>query len=292
MMRIKKLIRKLIRFLAAHRCLVLLNDKIYLKVVYWARTGKQLNLKNPITFNEKMQWLKLYNRNYKYSKLVDKYEVKKYVENIIGKEYIIHTIGVYDSFDKIDFDSLPNQFIIKCTHDSGGNYICKDKRKINIEDIRLKINKAMKSNYYKYGREWPYKDVKPRIIIEEYLSNNDKDLIDYKFWCFNGEPKICLVCTDRQTELKETFFDMNWNLLDLKRTNHKIDETIAKPTNLKLMKELSNKLSQDMPFIRVDFYEVNGKVYFGELTFFPASGFSTFEPEEWDRKLGDWIPLT
>lgn len=291
-MRIKKLIRKLIRFLAAHRCLVLLNDKIYLKVVYWARTGKQLNLKNPITFNEKMQWLKLYNRNYKYSKLVDKYEVKKYVENIIGKEYIIHTIGVYDSFDKIDFDSLPNQFIIKCTHDSGGNYICKDKRKINIEDIRLKINKAMKSNYYKYGREWPYKDVKPRIIIEEYLSNNDKDLIDYKFWCFNGEPKICLVCTDRQTELKETFFDTNWNLLDLKRTNHKIDETIAKPTNLELMKELSNKLSQDMPFIRVDFYEVNGKVYFGELTFFPASGFSTFEPEEWDRKLGDWIPLT
>lgn len=271
----------------------LLDDENYLKLRYSLIFNKKIDLVIPSSFNEKMQWLKLHDRQEKYKTMVDKIAVKDYVSKIIGNEYIINNYGIYDKFDDIDFQRLPNKFIIKCNHYGGNNgiVICKDKLKLDKNNAEKRINRILKKNLYFYGREWPYKDIKPKILIEELLDNDGKELEDYKFWCFNGEPKLCLVCTDRNTELKETFFDMNWNLLELKRPNHDIDKNVKKPINFELMKTLSKKLSKDMPFIRVDFYEVNGKVYFGELTFYPASGFAKFEPEEWDEKLGSLIDI-
>lgn len=279
--------------LLASKNIIKMTDKSFLKLTYKEKMKQQLNIENPQTFNEKLQWLKLYDRKDIYTDIVDKCKVKGYVAEIIGEEYIIPTLGVYNNFNEIDFDKLPNQFVIKCTHDSGGLIIVKDKSKLDIKQTRKKINKCLKRNFYYYGREWPYKNVKPRIIVEKILNLNEgkKELVDYKFWCFNGKPKLCLICTDRQINLKETFYDMDWNLLNLKRPNHDIDETIEKPINFELMKELSQKLSKDISFVRVDFYEVNGRVYFGELTFYPASGFNRFEPEKWDYILGNMLDI-
>ncbi len=299
---LKKTFYKLLRFFRTPQIIILrlisitnisLLDKYYIILLFKERMKCKLNLNNPQTFNEKLQWLKLYDRKDIYTTMVDKYEAKNYVADIIGENYIIPTLGIYDKFEEINFEKLPNQFVIKCTHDSGGLVIVKDKSKLDVNAARKKINKSLKKNYYYAGREWPYKNVKPRIIIEKYMEDkNDTSMHDYKFFCFNGEAKYCLVCTDRDTDLKETFFDINWNLAPFKRPNHDIDKTIKKPKNLDLMIELANKLSKGIPFIRVDFYEINGKVYFGELTFYPASGFAKFEPEEWDKKLGDLIDLS
>lgn len=269
-------------------------DKIFLKYLYYKRMDKKIDLTCPQTFNEKLQWLKLYDRSPEYTKMVDKYEAKKYVADIIGEEYIIPTLGVWNKFEDIDFNQLPNQFVLKCTHDSGGLVICKDKAKLNIEDAKKKINKSLKRNYYYSGREWPYKNVKPRIIAERYMQNkNDEDLKDYKFFCFNGEPKIILVCSERfsSSNMCETWFDENWNCLDIIEANHRINKKIKKPVNFSPMMEFSKKLSKNIPFIRVDFYEIDGKIYFGELTFFPAAGFEKFEPEKWNRRLGNMLEL-
>ncbi|MBR5227165.1 MAG: glycosyl transferase [Clostridia bacterium] len=270
----------------------IIPDKIYLKLVYKKRLGKKLNLKDPKTFNEKLQWLKLYDRNPKYTALVDKYEVKKYIEKQIGKQYVIPTLGVYDKFDEIDFDKLPNQFVIKCTHDSGGLVICKDKSKLNIEESRDKIENCLNTNYYYQGREWPYKNVKPRIIIEKYMEDNKGCLFDYKFMCFNGEAKLSFVCTDRdKKDLKVTFFDKEWNKMPFERHYKSSNEKIDRPKQYELMIQLAEKLSKDIPFVRVDFYEVDNQIYFGELTFYPGCGFEEFEPEEWDEKLGEFIKI-
>ncbi len=272
----------------------ILADKTYLKIYFKCKMGYKLNLKNPQTFNEKLQWLKLYDRNPEYTKMVDKYEVREYIKEKIGEEYLIPLIGVYDKFDDIDFDELPNQFVIKCNHDSGGLVICKDKGKLNIEETRKKINKSLKTNYYYDGREWPYKNVKPRIIIEKYMEDSNKsDLIDYKLFCFNGIPKIVLVCSERfsSSNMCETWFDMNWKLIDMTESGHRVDSTISKPKQLKKMVELSKKLSKNIPFIRVDWYEIGDKLYFGELTFYPASGFEKFEPKEWNKKIGDMLSI-
>lgn len=272
----------------------LLSDKNYLKIKYRLEMGKKLNLDNPQTFNEKLQWLKLYDRKEIYTTMVDKYEAKKYVADIIGEEYIIPTLGIYDKFDDIDFDSLPSQFVMKCTHDSGGIVICKDKNIFDKEQAKKKINKHLKRNFYKNFREWPYKNVKPRVIAEKYMvDESGEELKDYKFFCFNGEPKIILVCSERfsSDNMCETWFDENWNFLDIIESGHRIDKKIKKPVNFSKMMEFSKKLSTNIPFIRVDFYEIDGRVYFGELTFFPAAGFEKFEPEEWDKKLGDMLEL-
>lgn len=272
----------------------ILADKTYLKIYFKCKMGYKLNLKNPQTFNEKLQWLKLYDRNPEYTKMVDKYEVREYIKEKIGEKYLIPLIGVYDKFDDIDFDELPNQFVIKCNHDSGGLVICKDKGKLNIEETRKKINKSLKRNYYYSGREWPYKNVKPRIIIEKYMEDSNKsDLIDYKLFCFNGIPKIVLVCSERfsSSNMCETWFDMNWKLIDMTESGHRVDSTISKPKQLKKMVELSKKLSKNIPFIRVDWYEIGDKLYFGELTFYPASGFEKFEPKEWNKKIGDMLSI-
>lgn len=270
----------------------LLSDELFLKIKYQYRLHKKLDLKNPKTFNEKLQWLKLNNHKKIYTTMVDKYEAKKYIADIIGERYIIPTLGVYDQFDNIDFDKLPNQFVIKCTHDSGGLVICKDKAKLDRRIAKRRINKSLKHNYYFSGREWPYKNVKPRILIEQYMEDpKTKELSDYKFFCFNGKIGIVLVCTNRQKNLEETWLDENFNYIDLEEGGHKNRTDLTKPACFEEMKRISRKISKGIPHIRVDLYEINGKVYFGELTFFPASGFERFSDESWNEKLGNMIDL-
>ncbi len=274
------------------KLLKLLPDYIFLQIKYRYKFNKKLDLKKPQTFNEKLQWLKLYDRNPEYTKMVDKYEAKKYVANIIGEEYIIPTLGVYDKFEDINFATLPNQFVIKCTHDSGGLIICKDKTKLNIKEARKKINKSLKRNYFYTGREWPYKNVKPRIIAEQYMvDESGTELKDYKFFCFNGEPKLLFVAKDRPYATKFNYYDMDFKKLPFKQHYKNFNDYIEKPKGFEKMIELSRKLSKDIPHVRVDFYDINGKVYFGELTFYHFSGFEKFEPEEWDRILGDMLKL-
>ena len=270
-----------------------MSDARYVKKEYFLKMGKTLNLDNPKTFNEKLQWLKLNDRKKEYSTMVDKIAVKEYISNVIGENYVIPTIGVYDKFDDIDFNELPNQFVLKCTHDSGGVVICKDKLKLNKKEARKKINKFLKRKYYYAHREWPYKNVKPRIIIEEYMKDkNSEELIDYKVMCFNGKAKIIFTCTERfGGGLKVTFFDLNWNKLPFKRHYPTSEKQISKPKCLKEMVNLSERLSKGVPFVRVDWYEINGKLFFGEYTFYPGAGLEEFTPDKWDSKLGDLIDL-
>ena len=272
-----------------------MNDKTYLSIAFKIRMGKKLNLDTPKTYSEKLQWLKIYDRQPQYTEMVDKYKVKDYVASIIGKEYIIPTIGVWDKFEDIDFEKLPQQFVLKCTHDSGGLVICRDKNTLNIEKAKRKINKCLKHNFFYAQREWPYKNVVPRIIAEIYMEDGkDQELRDYKFFCFDGKVKALFIATDRETEDEETkfdFFDENFNHLNFTNGHPNAINPPHKPYQFELMKELAEKLSVNIPQVRVDFYEVNGKVYFGEMTFFHWSGMTPFEPEEWDYKFGSWIKL-
>ena len=274
------------------------SDKYFLEKMYYSQMGKRLNLNSPKTFSEKIQWLKLYDRRPEYTMMVDKFAVKEYVSDKIGKEYVIPTLGVWDSFEQIDFETLPNQFVLKCTHDSGGVVICKNKLRFNFDGAKDIINKSLKNNYYIGNREWPYKNVKPRIIAEKYMEDkSNTDLKDYKFYCFDGTPKYCQVISDRFKDERMDFFDMDWKLqnfnrVDLDGSEFKHSEIeIKKPTNLDLMIEFSAILSKGIAFSRIDFYEVNDKLYFGEITFYPASGYSDFKPDEWNDYLGDLIVL-
>ena len=281
-------------FLAKYGFLKRMNDQTYLKKLFKIILGYDINLDHPQTFNEKLQWLKLYDRKPSYSMMVDKYAVKEYVANLIGKEYVIPTIGVWNNVNEIDFDSLPDQFVLKSTHDSHSIVICRDKKKLDIPSAKKKLSKALHRNYYYGFREWPYKNVPPRIIAERYIEEAGSDeLKDYKIMCFNGKVKCSFVCSERFSEdgLKVTFFDRDWNVMPFERHYPKSKIPIDKPLNYNKMIELAEVLSKDIPFVRVDFYEVSGKVYFGELTFFPGSGFEEFEPFEWDRTLGSWIEL-
>ena len=274
--------------------IIKLNDKKYLEIMFKLRMGKKLDLNNPKSYSEKLQWLKLHDRKPIYTSMVDKYEAKKYVENIIGKEYIIPTIGIYDNWEEIDFDKLPNQFVIKCTHDSGGIVICEDKTKLDFIQARKKIEKSLKRNYYRQNREWPYKDVKPRIIIEELIIDKKyKELRDYKFFCFSGKCKLMFIATDRQarSETCFDFFDEKFNHLPFTNGHPNAKKLPDKPQNFDLMIKLAEKISKDQPQLRIDFYEVDGKVYFGEITFFHWSGMMPFVPEEWDYKFGDLINI-
>lgn len=272
-------------------------DKIYLQCRYWLLLGKKINFNNPVTFNEKINWLKIYNINKEYSFLVDKYLVKKHVEGIIGKEYIIPTYGIWNSYDEIKFDSLPNKFILKSTNGGGGSgvVICQDKSLFDIKNARMKIEKSMSmSSKWKYGREWVYKDVKPRIIAEQLLETEDgSDLMDYKFFCFNGVVKCLKVDFNRFSHHQANYYDRKFNLLPFGESICPPDFSfkISKPVNFDLMLNIAEKLSTGYPFIRVDLYNVNGKIYFGELTFFPNSGFGKFIPEEWDKILGSFLKI-
>ena len=281
-------------YIASKGMLKWLSDEQYIKLIYWANFGKKLNMQNPITFNEKLQWLKINNRKDEYTAMVDKFLVKKYVSEKIGEEYIIPTLGVWNKFEDIDFDKLPNKFVLKSTHDSGGVVICKDKNELNIVKTKKIIESSLRREYFWWGREWPYKQVEPRIIAEEYISTDSDELKDYKIHCFNGVPKIILVCSNRYSNegLREDFFDIEWNHLSLKRPKYPNADIIPEhPKNLNLMLELATIISKGISFSRIDFYEVSGQVLFGEITFFPASGFEMFNSSEWDEKLGSWINL-
>lgn len=275
----------------------IIPDKQYLKWRFRLEMGYPLNLNNPKTFCERIQWLKLYNRKPEYTQMVDKYAVKKFVANIIGEEYIIPTLGVWDRFEDIDFDKLPNQFVLKTTHGGGntGVVICKDKSKLDIDKARTKLNQSLKQCIYKNLKEWPYKDVERRIIAEEYLECiGNTDLVDYKFYCFNGQPLYCQVIKDRNSKETIDFFDQEWNHQVFYGLNPKAIQSsypIDRPINYDKMVEVASKLSHNIPFARVDLYNIGGKIHFGEITFFPASGYGVFTPSEWDRKLGHLIKL-
>lgn len=271
-----------------------MNDEKYLTKKYKLILKKNLNLDNPQTFNEKLQWLKLYDRKPEYTTMVDKYAVKKYVADIIGEEYIIPTLGVWNQFDEIDFDKLPNQFVLKCTHDSGGIVICKDKNKLDLKSAKKKIEKCLKRNYYWSSREWPYKDVKPRIIAESYMEDSKYgSLTDYKFFCFNGKMKCLYISIgSHTTKQKLQFFDRNFDILPIKRSDYlDFDKIPEKPFHLDDMIVLAEKLSRDIPHTRIDFYYIHNRIYFGEITFFTGSGFIPFTDKKWDYKLGSWLKL-
>lgn len=272
-----------------------MGDEQYIRIAYRARMGKKLVLDSPQTYSEKLQWLKLYNRKPEYTAMVDKYEVKPIVAKMIGEEYIIPTLGVWNHFDEIDFEKLPNQFVLKCTHDSGGLVVCKDKNNLDRKSAKRKIEQCLKHNFFWGMREWPYKNVKPRIIAEQYMEDEQtKELRDYKFFCFDGEVKALFIATERMKEGEETkfdFFDENYNHLPFTNGHPNAEVLPQKPVCFDEMKVLAAKLSKGIPHVRVDFYEVNGKVYFGEMTFFHWSGFTPFVPEEWDYKFGSWIKL-
>lgn len=284
-------------FTFAHRgWLSFMDDETFIKIAYRIKMGKKLNIANPTTYNEKLQWLKLHDRQPIYTMLVDKVKVKDYVSKLIGEQYIIPTLGVWDRAEDIDFNSLPNQFVLKVNHNSGGLVICTDKSKLNRENAQKQLNYALKHNYFCEQREWPYKNVKPLILAEKFMEDHETaELRDYKFFCFHGEPKIMFIASERQsknTDTKFDFFDMDYNHLNIINGHPMADFPPEKPKNFELMVKLAKKLSQDIPHVRVDFYEVNEKVYFGELTFTHWSGMVPFEPEEWDYKLGSWIDLS
>ena len=270
------------------------TDKKYIKNEFYYKMGKVLDLDNPQTFNEKLQWLKLYDRKLEYIKMVDKYQVKKYVAEKIGEEYIIPTLGIWDRAEDIEWDILPDKFVLKATHDSGGLVICTDKNILDKEVAIDKLNKSLRTDYYLLHREWPYKDVPRKIIAEKFMMDDQvKDLRDYKFFCFNGKVKIFKIDFDRQTNHRANYYNNVGDLLPFGEADYPPDynKKLRMPKHLEKMIELAEKLAQDISFIRVDFYEVNSKIYFGELTFFPAAGMGKFTSTEWDYTLGRWIEL-
>ncbi len=290
------------------RLLRLLSDSLYISLLYYKHFGHFPNLKHPQTFNEKLQWLKLHDRKPEYTMMVDKIKVKDYVADLIGEEYIIPTLATYKHVDDIDIDKLPNQFVIKWNHDSGSVVICKDKATFDWKKEKKKLQKGETKNGFWYGREWPYKNVKPMLLAEKYMedynevvkpvhsasqrSEQTPMLNDYKFYCFYGEPKIMFVSSDRANNVCFDYYDMDLNHLDLKQGGENYKGQVKLPANFKKMKDLAAKVSQNIPHVRADFYEINGHIYFGELTFFDSSGFAKFSPSCWDLKLGGLIDLS
>lgn len=268
------------------------NDIEFLEKKFEYKTGYKLNIGNPKTFNEKLQWLKVYNHKSEYTQLVDKYLVKQFVEERIGGKYIIPTLGVWRTFDEIDFSELPEQFVLKCTHDSGSIVIVDDVNRFDKKEAEKRLTEALKINYFWMGREWPYKNVERRIIAEKYIAEA-REMIDYKFLCFNGKVRSIFTCSDRFSGdgLKVTFFDKEWKRLPFERHYPASKRKIVKPAHFHLMIELAEKLSAGIPFVRIDLYDIEEKIYFGEMTFFPGGGMEEFSPEKWDRTMGDWIVL-
>lgn len=272
----------------------LIPDSMYLKYRYRYYTKKKLNLKNPQTFNEKLQWLKLHNRKPEYTIMADKVEAKDYISKVLGEEFVIPTLGVWDRAEDVDFDLLPDKFVIKCNHNSGlGMYVCTDKTKMDAEKVRRGLKLGLRQDYYACDREWPYKNIKRKIIAEKFLDDRSgHGLIDYKVFNFGGEPKLIQVDFDRFTGHKKNLYNTNWELCDFEFNYPSHPEVdIPKPKQLDKIIEASKILSKGHPYLRTDFYVVDDNVYVGEITFFPASGYGKFTPEEYDRVFGDMIKL-
>ena len=274
------------------RLLSFIPDKPYVKMVFRIKVGQKLNLKNPVGYNEKQNWLKLYDKHPEYTQLVDKLKVRDHIAKTIGEQYLIPLLGAWKSYDDIDFDSLPNEFVLKCNHDSGSVRIVRDKSKIDHKEFRKFYNYRLKYNPFCLAREYPYKDVKPMIIAEKLMKQEgESDIRDYKFLCFDGEPKYVLVVTDRSTECNMDYYNMDFKQVGICDLNHKPSYAhMDKPENFEEMRNLARVLAKDMKFVRMDFYDINGKVYFGEYTIFDGGAFDPLNPE-WEKKLGDLITL-
>lgn len=284
------------RFMSLHRMGVFddMPDKEYLEKLWKAVMGYRLDLEHPTTFNEKIQWLKLYDRNPLYHTLVDKVAVKDWVAEKIGEQYIIPTLGVWNDPDDIDFDSLPNQFVLKCNHNSGkGMYICKDKTQLDVEKVKSDLREGLAQNYFLPYREWAYKGVEPLILAEKFIPSISGDLADYKLMVFNGEVKCLFTCTERFSDdgLKVTFFDRNWNIMNFERTYPASKKIIQRPNSLEKMIELAEELAKGIRFVRVDFYESENKPLFGELTLYPGTGLEKFNDIKYDQMIGSWLEL-
>ena len=302
---IKTIVRRISHFFTQPRTCILnfvtltkafWPDKLYLSILFWGHFGKKMSWKNPLTFNEKLQWLKLYNRRPEYSMMVDKVKVKDYVASVLGEEYVIPTIGVWDDPSKIDFDALPKRFVMKCNHNSGlGMYICKDKSKMDVEAVKAGLRYGLNEDYFKKNREWPYKNVPRRIFAEQYLEPDGEtnDLRDYKFFCFNGKVKCFKIDYNRQVDHHANYYSREGVLLPFGEKDFppQPDKEISIPHSIKKMIELAEIIADGHYFMRVDFYDHNGRIYFGEITFFPASGFGEFTSNDWDEKLGTWLLL-
>lgn len=274
---------------------ILLPDKVFLETKFKYNFNERLNLKNPQTFNEKIQWLKLYNRNPKYTKYVDKYLVRKYIAETIGEEYLIPLLGVYDNVEEINWDLLPNEFVLKCTHGSGCNIICTDKNKLNIKTTQKQLKKWMRTNWFWYGREWPYKNLKPRIICEKLLvDEKGEEIKDYRFFCFDGEPSFVAIdfSINDKSKTRRNLYDLDWNLMeDSISYPRELIKVIERPEKLNEMIKLSGKLAEDIPHVRVDYYYIDNKIYFGEMTLYHQAGFAKFQSHEFNKKLGTMIKL-
>lgn len=269
-----------------------LPDALYLKWVYQGSTGRKLELSDPQRYSQKLQWMKLYDRNPRYTTMVDKAEAKNWAAKIIGPQHIIPTLGLWERFDDIDFDALPARFVLKCTHDSHSAIICRDKSRLDKAAAKKQLEKALKRRFYYEGRQWPYKNVPPRILAEPYMENKATgDLRDYKFFTFQGQPRVMYIATGRGTgETYGDFFDMEFNHLDLNIDHVCAPTPPEKPALFEQMKQAAQALAQGTPQVRVDFYEVDGQFYFGEMTFFHCSGFVSFQPDSWDTQFGQWMP--
>lgn len=285
---------KMIPVLGKRGYLNFVSDRLYLMLLYKSRMGEKLNLTNPVTFNEKLQWLKLYDRNSSYTNLADKFSVRSYVKEKIGDKYLTDLLGTWEHFEDIDFLKLPRQFVLKTTHDSGTVIVCKNKDALNVNKTKRILEKSLKKNYYWGNREWPYKNIKPKIICEEYIYNEEQTTLeDYKFMCFNGEPKIIQVMSNRTGDTYNVnHYNLKWEPIDIKRKNVKRNpKEISKPDKLNEMIAISKKLCGNFPFVRVDLYNTKDSIFFGELTFFPVSGLMQFEDQETNIFLGDLIKL-
>lgn len=275
----------------------LLPDELYLKMCFLIYMHQKLDLNNPQTFNEKMQWLKLHDRRTKYTQWADKYLVKQYIADKIGEQYVVPLLGVWDRFEDIDRTALPKQFVLKTTHGSGGIVICRDKETFDWKYAEKKLKRSLCVNYFYNGREWPYKNITPRIIAEQYLENEKGDggLVDYKFYCFHGIPRFLYVSggLEDHATARISFCNMDYTKADFRRADYAEFETLPdKPVNFDKMKEFAAMLSADMKFLRVDFFEAKGRLYFSELTFTPRNGFMKFHPKEYDLVWGRELDLS
>lgn len=291
----RNVMQKLVSWAGARGLFDRVPDETYLRWMFWARIGTRLNLEDPQSFNEKLQWLKLHNRKPEYTVMVDKYRVRDYVVQIIGAEYLIPLLGVWDDPEEIDFSSLPEQFVLKCSHNSGlGMCICKDKGKLDIPRVKRELRRGLQQDYYLTGREWPYKNVPRKIICEQYMKDGKTEgLTDYKFYCFGGEVRMVMLATNRFVvgKTKFDYFDRAFHHLPFTLGGPNSEIPPEKPEHFDRMVEIAQILSKGMPHVRVDLYLSDGYIYFGELTFFDGSGFDQIEPVEWDYKIGEWLEI-
>jgi hypothetical protein len=275
-----------------YRSLGFLSDKSYLRLIYRLRMGRKLDLDNPKTFTEKLQWLKLNDHNPVYTNMADKMAMRSYVEEKVGPGHTVPIIGVWERFSDIDFSSLPKQFVLKTTHDSGSYVICRDKEQFDIGKAKRILTRSLRRNYYRTTREWQYKNIIPRIICEQYLDDGKECLTDYKFFCFNGQPRFMYFEEEASKSPTQAIVDMDFHQMPFSMDDRKADTVPEKPAQFEQMESIAQKLSEGLPFLRVDMYCIESTIYVGEMTFYHYGGFIPFRPAEWDGRIGEMLDLS